>query len=181
MTVSLIPAGAEPATLTPGDLLFVDRPGFIPGMIKLGQRIRPDLRPWADFAHVVCVYDDRGLAVEALTGGVCWAHTDKYLHVPYVHVATGLDEHDQVQAQDYLRRHVGDRYGFEVDAGIAMRYLTPGRGLWFGLCGTEVCSGLAAQMLTRGDWDFQVNPASMGPAELARAVSVPPNWKDLLL
>jgi hypothetical protein len=91
----------------------------------------------------------------------------EYRDVEYAIARTGLGQPDRDQVVRFARSCVGQRYGWLSILGVALRYLTPGRGLWFGMDGTEICSGLAAQAMCRGWAIFDHNPATMTPAELA--------------
>lgn len=174
VTLERVGAGRTADLVRPGDLLFVHRRGLVQALIQLGQALRPSLRRWAGYTHVACVVDDRGNLVEALLGGVRESTLARYHGVEYIVAHTGLLWPDDAQAVQFVREAVGQRYGILVFIGTALRMLAPGRGLWFGMNGTEICSGLAARMLERGWHDFgPLLPASMCPAELARALRVP--------
>lgn len=168
-----VPAGQDAQRPSIGDFILVNRQGVVPGLIRLGQWLRPSQRPWARFSHVACIATPDGELIEALTRGVVRSPLSDYRDVSYVLVRAGLDEHDQAQALAFLQSCIGQRYGFLTDIGIALRFLTPGRGLWFGADGTQICSGMAAQMLVRGTANFKSNPASMAPAELGAYYRVP--------
>lgn len=159
--------------MRPGDFVLVERRGLVSAVIRLGQRLRKAQRPWARFSHAAMIVSERGDLVEALTRGVVRSRIEDYAAIPHTLVAAGLDEHDQAQAVAFAESCVGQSYGWLVILGIALRFLTPGRGLWFGEDGTSICSGLVAQALCRGWANFPANPASMSPAELGAFYRVP--------
>ena len=184
-TATLIPAGQTAQNLTPGDLIFLHRPGPIRAVIHAGQWIRPSLRPWAALTHVACVrgtlnqpawgWASPGTLVEAVFPRVRRAHIDEYRPQQYVHVATHLSAEDQAEAAAYLDHVVGEPYGLLTCAGIAVRMLTPGRGgLVLSREGTGICSGIAACMLERGPYVWDGDATAMCPAELAKALGVKP-------
>lgn len=177
-TARLIPAGQDLASPAPGDLLFLHCPGPIHATIHLGQWLRPALRPWARLTHVACITSTAGDLIEAKYPRVRSGHASEYAAQDTVHVSTHLNEIDQLEAVAFLRSRVGDRYGVLIDAGIALRMLTPGHsGLFFGEDRTGICSGLAGEMLCRGPYRFPIVPSVMCPAELARALNVPADSK----
>jgi uncharacterized protein YycO len=110
--------------------------------------------------------------IEALTHGVRRTPLQAYQPIEYAIVHTHLQGDDQAQAVSFAQSCVGQRYGFSTDLGIALRFLTPGRGLWFGMDGTEICSGLVAQAMVRGWANFLHNPASLSPSELGQYYGV---------
>lgn len=160
--IEIVPAGSNPVSCRPGDMLFLDRGGLVSRVIKLGERLRSgDTR----YSHVAVVVHDN-YVVEALTMGVERDPISKYKDVEYALVHTRLDPLDQAQAVGFAVSCVGYKYGWTEILGIVLRYLTPGRGLWFGMNGTEICSGLAAQAQVRGWANYYTNPSSITPAEL---------------
>lgn len=174
-TATLIPAGQDAMAISPGDLIFLHRPGPVRDIIRAGQWVRSGLRPWAALTHVACVRDANGMLIEAVYPRVRRRHITEYHPQEYVHASTGLSQPDQGEAVAYLDSCVGERYGVLTCAGIAVRMFTPGHG-GLVLMGsrTGICSGLAAEMLERGSYRFDHVAASMCPAELARAVGVQP-------
>jgi hypothetical protein len=157
-----------------GDLLGVERTGFVSGMIHLGQWIRPSLRPWAKLTHWAYVRTDGGHLIEALTRGVVRSHISKYDGIRTVVIHTNLDPHDLEQANAFADSCVGMDYGWLTDASIGLRNLTPGRGWWFGMTGTQMCSGFCAETQVRGPTIYPAEPGSMQPAELGRHYNVQP-------
>jgi hypothetical protein len=108
------------------------------------------------------------MLIEALTRGTVRTPLSAYREVEYWIVRTGLEGVDVDQAVAFARSCLGDEYGFLTDLGIGLRFLTPGRGLWFGMSGTEVCSGLVAQAEVRGPVIYPWDPASCSPGDLLR-------------
>lgn len=174
MGYELVAAGADASAVAVGDFILVARSGPVSALIRIGQSIRPAQRPWRRLTHVAFIASVDGDLIEADWRGVARTHLSAYRQKPYVHVSAGLAASDQAQAKAFAESCVGQSYGRVVILGCALRMLTPGRGLWFGMNGTEICSGLQAQALCRGDAIFKANPASMIPAELAAAYHVAP-------
>jgi len=116
--------------------------------------------------------------IEAVAQGVVRTPASFYDSYDRVLVRARLDAHDVEQALAFLRSCLGQGYGFVTFVGVALRILTPGRGLWFGLNGTEICSGLGMQAQTRGGGIPAVDPASMTPAEVAELYGVPARIRD---
>lgn len=169
--IEIVPAGQDATDPQPGDLIFCHRPGIVSALIRAGQRLRPGDSRWSHVAVVEGPVGDGTVGlIEALTRCVTRSPLSEYRHIEYAICRTRLHGDDQRQAIAFAISCLGQRYGWGVILGIALRYLTPGRGLWFGSNGTEICSGLAAQMLVRGWANFPVNPASMTPAELAASL-----------
>jgi cell wall-associated NlpC family hydrolase len=156
--------------MQPGDFILCHRKGIVSSIIRLGERIR--FRSGDRWSHVAIVENDEWI-IEALTKGVVRSHISVYDKTEKLLVSSGLDEHDRPQAVAFAQSCVGQKYGWLIIFGIALRFLTPGRGLWFGSDGSEICSGLVAQALVRGPKIFKVNPASITPAELAEEYAVP--------
>ena len=168
MSYEICPPGVT-GQAKPGDFLLCHRRGFASWAIRTGERIR--YGKGANWSHAAfCETSDT--IIEALTGGVARNSLDVYHDVEYALVHADLHGDDQQQAINFCRSMVGAKYGFLADFGIALRFLTPGRGLWFGMNGSEICSGLVAQAMTRGWMIFADNPASLSPAELAMAYGV---------
>ncbi len=150
----------------PGDFILCHRKGFASAFIRWGERIR--FRSGARWSHVIFVVSDTD-CIEALTRGVVRTPLSAYATTDHEVVPTSLQNADLDQAIAFAQSCVGQEYGWMDIFGCALRFLTPGRGLWFGMNGTEICSGLVGQCLVRGWAIFKVNPSSMSPAELAEA------------
>ena len=174
--IEVSPAGETAADTRPGDFILAHRKGVASFLIRTGERIR--LRSGARWSHTAIIVAP-GVLVEALTHGVMQTPLAAYEHIEYVLVRTGLQGDDQRQAVAFARSCLGQRYGWTIIAGIALRFLTPGRGLWFGMDGTQICSGLVAQAQCRGWAIFPVNPSSITPAKLAECYGAPTGSKGL--
>lgn len=159
-----IPGGADATTAQPGDFLLCHRRGIGSATIRLGERIKYHQGYWSHAAYIITPTE----IIEALTGGVDRNPLSVYHDIDYALVHTALDPHDVLQANAFAESCVGQRYGYLTDVGIALRFLTPGRGLWLGMNGTEICSGLVAQAEVRGPVNFAVDPSSISPTELGR-------------
>ncbi len=160
--IEQVPIGQTAQNVKPGDFILCHRKGFASAAIRLGERIRfkRGLVSHAAFC------EDSTTLIEALTHAVVRTPLTAYDHIEYWIVRMHLHPVDQDQIVTFAMSCVGQHYGFLTDLGIALRFLTPGSGLWFGMNGTEICSGLVAQAMVRG-WDnFPVNPAAMSPQEL---------------
>lgn len=162
----LVTAGRDAVNPQPGDFILCHRKGLVSAFIRWGERVR--FRPGARWSHAALI-DTPDSVIEALTGGVERTPLRFYRGIEYALVRTGLEPLDAEQAVAFARSCLGQHYGWPAIVGIALRFLTPGRGLWWGLNGTEICSGLVAQALCRGWANFPVNPASLSPAELGEA------------
>ncbi len=163
-----VPAGEDAAGVMPGDILLCHRRGFVSWVIRLGERLR--LRR-ADVSHAAFC-ETPSTTIEALARGVVRAPLTAYRPIEYWIVRAGLTGDDAAQAVAFARSCVGEQYGWLTDLGIALRFLTPGRGLWFGVEGTQICSGLCAEALVRGWVIYPVDAASISPQELFNFYSV---------
>jgi hypothetical protein len=166
-SVRMVPKGSIVGA-KPGDFMLTRRKGLVHTLIGLGERIRFRNAHWTHAALFV----SPTVVVEALSHGVQYTNIACYENVEYLIVKPNLDPLDVAQACAFARSCVGEHYGFATILGIALRFLTPGRGLWFGLNGTEICSGLVAQALCRGWANFRMDPATITPAELGEFYGV---------
>lgn len=158
----LVPVGQDAQGVRAGDFILCHRRGLVSALIRLGERLR--LRR-AEVSHAALCRAD-GYVYEALVRGVCVTPLAAYRDVEYWIVRMEMQTTDQRQAIRFARSCVGERYGWLTIVGIALRFLTPGRGLWLGMDGTEICSGLVAEALVRGWSIFRHNPGSLTPQEL---------------
>lgn len=167
------PAGTEAATPEPGDLILTHNPYWTSRIIRFGQRLRYD-RAHAFYNHVAVVYDSRGTIVEALGGGVEKRHISVYRDTPYYVVRVGAGSGDRRQVVNFLDAVLDAkwRYGFLTIASVALTLLS-GYSVVFARSGTAICSGLAAEALTRCGEIFDKPPAFVIPADLARHFGVP--------
>lgn len=172
------PAGAPVTGAEAGDFLLCHRKGFMSALIRAGERIR--FRSGARWSHAAFVEDGRSV-IEALARGVVRTPLSVYTDVDVVLVRTCMNNVDRMQATRFVQSCLGQRYGFPTYLGLVLRFLTPGRGLYFGLDGTEICSGLVAQAMVRGWANFRVNPAQVTPAELAEYYQAPSTSRSFVM
>lgn len=155
-----------------GDTVLVKRNGPIGWIIRFGEWLRFRRNTWS---HVCTVVSSSGNIVEAEWSGVQVNNISKYRDVEYLVVHTSdqilADENDLEQALVYLFTQVGKPYGYLTIIGTATRFLTPGRSFAF-IGKHNICSGLAAQALTRGTFNPEIQPVTMSPTELAEALGV---------
>lgn len=163
-SIELVPVGHDAVDPAPGDFIVCHRPGLVSAIIRWGERIRPGGDP--RYSHAALIETPTTI-IEALTRGTVRSELSEYRQIEYALVRTRLAPEDQAQAVAFAQSCLGDTYGWLTILGIALRYLTPGRGLWFGQNGTEICSGEVAQAQCRGWANFTTNPASLTPSELA--------------
>jgi len=165
MTLELVPAGQDAQNLAPGDLIFCHRTGLASQTIRVLEHLRQGDCRWSH----VAVAENSVTLIEALTRGVTRNPLSEYRDIEYAVVRMHLSAQDQEQAVAFLRSCLGEHYAWMLIAGIAVRYLTPGRGGFTlgSLDGTQICSGLAAQAAVRGPMIFAHEPSSLTPAELA--------------
>lgn len=179
MNYTVSPAGSDSKPL-PGDFILCHRKGFASACIRGGERLR--LRSGDNWSHAALCINETEI-VEALTHGVERNPISVYRDIEYVVVQTNLGGlnggYDAQQAVAFALSCVGQKYGFAIILGIGLRFLTPGTGLWFGMNGTEICSGLVGQSLVRGWANFPVNPSALTPADLALYYKVPVSPKHL--
>lgn len=155
----------------PGDFILCHRTGVASTLIRLGERLR--FRSGARWSHAALYLGDNTLS-EVLIHGVTETPLEHYRDIEYVIVHTNLNYRDYSQVMAYadFESHRAHEYGWLTLLGVALRTLTPGRGVWFG-GRANICSGYVAQAQTRGWALFEVNPASLTPAELAEHYGVP--------
>lgn len=154
--------GQDATGVMPGDMILLRRSGFVSWVIRVGERLR--LRR-ADVSHTAFCESSQVL-IESLTRGTVRTQLSAYRHTEYWIVRAGLTGDDALQAVAFARSCVGEQYGWLTDLGIALRFLTPGRGLWFGMNGTAICSGLCAEAQVRGWAIYPVDAAAISPQEL---------------
>lgn len=157
-----VPVGHDAQDAQAGDFILCHRKGFVSAVIRTGERLRQGGGSWSHAAYI----EGPDTIIEALTHGVARNPLSIYRHIPYAIVRTHLDPLDAAQANAFAQSCVGQRYGASIIFGIILRYMTPGKGLWFGMNGTEICSGLVAQAEARGWANFPDNPATITPRGL---------------
>lgn len=127
------------------------------------------------WSHVAIAVGDQGEIIEARWNGVKEDNIDVYDKVEYMIVHTSqnilANPQDLSQALVYLHSQVDKPYGYLTLIGTATRFLIPGHNFMF-MSQHNICSGLAAQALTRGTFVPSIQPATISPAELAEALGV---------
>lgn len=155
----------------PGDIIFVKGTTITDWIIRIGEFIRFRKDTWSHVAY----HTGNGYLVEAITTGTQHTNIDKYKDVEYLIVRTGdtclINVSDKYQAERYLETQIGKKYGWLTVFGTATRFLIPGRGFAF-IGRTNICSGLVAQALTRGDFTPALQCVTISPSELAEALGV---------
>jgi hypothetical protein len=177
------PVGDLQVHAVTGDVILCHRKGFASRVIRIGEAFRYGAGSyWSHMAFVdvmerplMHVPKRTATVIEALTGGIRRTPLEDYRPIEFVLVRTSLfmSEEDRQQASAFAQTCIDEPYDWLDDVGIALRFLTPGSGLWFGMNGTEMCSGLCLQALCRSWFNFRKNPASMSPAEAAIELGVP--------
>lgn len=165
------PKGVE-IPVAAGDTVFVKKGNLINWIIRIGEWLRFHRDTWS---HVFTVISDNGGLIEAEWNGVRYSDISEYKDTEYLVVHTRdkilAEDNDLEQAVDYLLSQLGKPYGYLTIIGTATRFLTPGRSFAF-IGKHNICSGLAAQALTRGTFNPEIQPVTMSPAELAEALGV---------
>lgn len=168
VSMKLVPVGTDAQYVRPGDFILCHRKGFASWAIRTGEALKGG--QGSVVSHAAFVEGGRmgqdTMLIEALTKGVVRTPLTDYRQIEYWIVRTGLEGDDQAQAVNFARSCVGQEYGFATDAGIALRFMTPGHGLWFGMDGTQICSGLVAQAQVRGWVIYPFEPSSCAPSQL---------------
>jgi hypothetical protein len=173
LSVAYFKPGEGEVNPQPGDFLVTHGTAWTSNLIRFGQRLRyrgPN-RPFAHWSHAVAVVSDAGDIIEALGRGVTSGTIDKYKNTDYSYVRIQASEEDRGEMATFAWGEDGKKYGFLTLVSIAFGLLSTGR-LTFRLSGTEICSGLVAQMLIRGIYSWE-DPASVMPADLARFFDAP--------
>jgi uncharacterized protein YycO len=168
-------AGETKVCPTPGDFILTHRHRPYSFVISHGQKLRfkgPD-RPYAHWSHAAMIENPSGGIIEALGKGVVRNTLQEYKRVEYHYVHVDMDPHDRAQAVAFAQACIGQEYGWGNILGLAFTLAT-GSKLQFGFNGTEICSGLVARALERGDFIFPKAPNTMMPADLASYFQVTP-------
>lgn len=160
----------------PGDFILTHRHALYSWLVSHGQsiRFRKDRRIYAHWSHAALITSGTGDIIEARSKGVLEHTLKEYLHVEYHYVHLTMDDHDRAQAVKFAQACVGQEYGWGTIFGLAFCALT-GSKMQFGFNGTEICSGLVARALERGDYIFPKAPNTMMPADLASYFKVTPS------
>lgn len=148
-----------------GDFLLVENVSWPSMLVRAAQRLYYPRR-YARYSHAALITDGAGTIVEALWRGVRSNSMDKYRNVHIVHVNTGMDSQDRMQARDYAYQILYSHYGWLDLAGAVVANLTNSNIIFGG--GGYICSGLVANALERGPYVFVDPPADfMSPSDLA--------------
>lgn len=163
--------------MQPGDIVFTHAEGWRSAAIRFGQalRARGPARRFAHWSHVAIVTSRAGDLIEAVDTGVKPGHVDDLIAggTPFTVVETHIVPHDWEQMRDFLNSvvHARWRYGWWTLTSVAINHLTNSNIAW-GKNGTAICSGLAAEALTRAGHIFDRPPAYMSPFHLAQHFNV---------
>ena len=151
--------------------------GPIPRLIRAGQRLRfrgPD-RPFAHWSHCALIVSADGAIVESEASGVRRDHISRYKAAEYHLVRLGetANARDRRQAVRFAENLVGDAFGFGEMVAASINILS-GRRMSFTRKSHMICSALVARALERTDVIFEMEPAGMLPADLAKHYGVRP-------
>lgn len=155
-----------------GDVVLVKNNTLMSWIIRLGEYLRFHLDAWS---HTAFAVSGDGDIIEALWDGVHIDNIDKYRNVEYAIVHTSETclawPSDLDEALRYVYLQNDKPYGYLTLIGTATRFLLPGHNFMF-ISSHNICSGLVAQALTRGNFISQVQPVTMSPTELAEELGV---------
>ncbi len=158
--------------MQPGDFILTHGDHWQSRVIRLGQSIRRDLRPYAHWNHAALVIEP-GLVAEALSAGVVTSRLDKYAE-DYVHVPVPMSDQDRAQVLAFAESVLAARwrYGWRtiVTSSLACAF---GSGALWAHDNTAICSGFVAEALVRAGLIFPRHPTAMMPADLAKFFEVP--------
>ena len=168
-------AGEGKSNPLPGDFILTHRGRPYSFIISRGQklRFRGVDRPYAHWSHAAYVTGTDGTLTEARGKGVVHNNLSEYRHVEYHYVHVDMNAQDRLQAVAFVTACVGQEYGWGTILGLAF-CLATGSKLQFGFNGTEICSGLVARALERGNFIFPKAPNTMMPADLAQFFEILP-------
>jgi uncharacterized protein YycO len=146
-------------------------------LIRSGQRLRfrgAD-RPYAHWSHSAIIVSGEGAIVEAEASGVKRDQLSRYKDTEYhlVRLRDTAGARDRRQAVAYAERLVGQAFGFGEMVAVSFNILS-GRRLSFTRKSHLICSALVARALERTDAIFELDPAGMLPADLAKHYGVKP-------
>lgn len=115
--------------------------------------------------------------VESLMEGVQRTSLVRYEDDYYAVVHTQMGQLDQEQMLSFVESVLSAKtgYGFLHMASILLTLLTPSK-IFFGVSGTEICSGFGAESLTRAGWIWDGPPAFIYPADVAFQCGVDLPW-----
>ena len=170
----LVGPGEETIDIRPGDFYLTHDSYWTAGFIRLGQRVRYHgaVRKYAWWNHAGVFVDNDGTIIEAQGQGVRTTHIRRYKDRNYAVVRINATDADREQMVRFYRSQVGNRYGYTTILSLGLGLLT-GLKLVFAMDGSDICSGLVAAGLTRGDYILGRSPVHMMPADLAKLFDVP--------
>lgn len=150
--------------MKPGDILLVESSGFLPWLIRLGERIHRR-GPSCRWSHVAVIVSAEGDTIEAQASGVLVSNV---AHHPVCQVVdTGLSDQDRAQAAAFAVSCLGVRYGYLTILSIALDLLSPDF-ITLRSPRTLICSELAARALEHGGWvSPELDTSRVMPSDLA--------------
>lgn len=152
--------------MQPGDIGFLSKRGdIIASLIRFAERRKYGDVAASHYNHVFMCVDVDGTIVEALPSGVTVGNVSKYAGEDFVLKTPPYAPGEAANAVAAMRASVGDGYGFLTFVSVALTLMT-GTRLRFGLAGTEICSGAAADALTRANVDCGEDETFDTPADL---------------
>lgn len=159
----------------PGDIVLTHGHSLIHKGIRFAQniRFRGERRRFAYWNHAAVVVGKHGEIIEAQArygvrkASLAVEYAD--LHYDVVDVKQTQADRDEIVA--FAESCLGQDYGFLTIISLMM-WTSFGGKFIFGLDGTEICSGLAAQAQVRGTANFPRMPSMMMPADLAEYYEV---------
>jgi uncharacterized protein YycO len=153
--------------MRPGDVLLVHSTDFQSRLIQWGTHSF-----WGHCALAVSAF----AMVEATGSGVVASPITKYDGHPPGHtrwIDTGLSDAGRDAAAKYALARVGRKYGRMEIASLALGIVT-GWHFYFGMDGTDICSGLVGEALERADVTFPKEGTNLTPADISAFYAVVP-------
>jgi len=148
-----------------GDIGFVSQHDFTAWWIRFAERRKYGKSTAAHYNHVFMVTDDLGTIIQADPSGVEYGHISAYRGQDFVLKTPPYGPGDAEIAVQAMKSFVGEKYGWLTIASVGLSLLT-GTRLRFGLAGTEICSGAAADAMTRANVDCGPDATFDTPADL---------------
>ncbi len=175
------PVGEAPTETVPGDIVLFHGYGSFKSpktwtspFIRFGQRLRPEIRPWAFWNHAAVVSNKEGGIIEALGNGVSFGTLADHKDESFVVCSpTRLSKEDRAQGGFLCETRLGRKYGFFTILSCAYTLLTGGK-FGFSMVGSDICSGLAAAALERGWYVFDLPTDRIMPAHLGKVLGAQP-------
>lgn len=163
------------ASPQPGDIVLVHAGHVSSRLIRWGQRLRfrGERAHYAHWNHVAVITGYHGELIEALFTGVKEGNLSRYANVD--HVVCSAVEHgcDRVQMLAFCESvaRARWRYDYAEIVSVVLTLLTGSKWV-FGRVGSAICSGLAAEALTRAGVIWPRPPGWMLPADIAEHFKV---------